>query len=72
MAHSEIHPDGSKLMQFAVGKDLDKWFGERATNAFARGAIEVHQKVVQGNEPCPCGSGIRFDLCCAEKAERLV
>ncbi len=25
-----------------------------------------------GNDPCPCGSGVRYDLCCSKNKMRVV
>jgi len=36
----------------------------RKQEALARGAIQVTQRRVGRNDPCPCGSGGKFKHCC--------
>ncbi len=73
MAHSEEYPDGTKLHKFIDGElsDVAKKLGELSRQAIERGAVIINQQIVCDNDRCPCGSGIRFDLCCKDKSETL-
>lgn len=66
MAHSEMHENGLGIDKFIKGdeKSLAEQFGEMSKLAFASGAVEVKQKIINDNDECTCGSGVRFDLCC--------
>lgn len=67
MAHSEMYEDGNKIHKFVTGnlnEEFAKKFSVLSGQAFANGAIEVRQKIINDNDECVCGSGMRFDLCC--------
>jgi len=34
------------------------------------GTVSVCQRIVNQNEPCPCGSGKKFKLCCRSKVNK--
>ena len=73
MAHSETYQDGTKIHQILSGrqKDMANKMGSLSTLAFLNGATAVEQKLMNDNEECVCGSGLRFDLCCKNKAVEL-
>ncbi len=60
---SSLLPDGT-IATDDVLKDL-----------FRNQGIELakpEQTAPFGNEPCICGSGIRYDLCCSENKQRVI
>ena len=69
MAHSEIGADGVETIQFLSGTqaEMADKFSKLSLDAFNNGAVAVKQRLIYDNEPCPCGSEIRFDLCCKKK-----
>ncbi len=73
MSHSEEYPDGTKAHKFISGAlgPLANKLGELSKLAFERGATIVKQQLVCDNDRCPCGSDVRFDLCCKDKMEEL-
>ncbi len=74
MAHSEMYEDGSRLHQFFSGEQskLAEKFGRLSQQAFESGAVKVEQQIVNDNDRCPCGSELRFDLCCKKTKMRVI
>lgn len=41
----------------------------RQSVGYARGETLVRQIQVGRNDPCPCGSGVKFKKCCIDKVD---
>lgn len=75
MSHSFEDLNGNKSTRFFHGneKELEDHLNMLAQQSNADKTIRnfTQYKNIHGNDRCPCGSGVRFDLCCKELSVAL-
>lgn len=67
--------DGTFIRKFFEARDeseLKKQMAEEYKKAMVDDVEEIRQRVLNPDEPCPCGSGRKTKNCCIKRLQRYV